>query len=506
MPGRHTAFQPRGSEVEVEADFVVVGSGAGGAAAAVTLARAGASVILVEAGPWRDPSDYAHSTYGALRDMMDDWGATITMGRALWPVVQARVVGGTTVINSAICVRTPADIFDEWQTRFGIGDGGGGKFAERLWAWQDRVEAELCVAETGPDAMGRSNQLALQGDEAGGFDGHVIKRYAKGCIGSGQCLQGCSSIKKQSTNLNYVPEVIKRGGGVLSCAAVSKVQFDGTRAVGVTGRFTHPQTRESGAKFTARAKRGVFIAASSTWSPVLLRRSGLTHKAVGANFKAHPGTGVFGLYDDPVDMNTGVTQGWASTRFRKDEGLKLETLAIPMEMAISRLAGAGRVYTERIAQYRHIAMWVHALRATTAGRVDVSFTGRPVVRYGLDEADMRRFRNGMVRVAQLHFAAGARAVVPGIHGLPYSLGPDQLDVIANGPLEPNRYVAILSHLFGGCVMGVDPATSVCDALGRVHGRQGLYISDASMLPDNIGVNPQHTIMAMAMEVAANAVK
>lgn len=501
---RHTAFQPRGNEIVVDADYVVVGSGAGGAAAAVTLARGGATVIVVEAGPWRDPHDYAHSTYGALRDMIDEWGEMITRGRALWPVVQARVVGGTTVINSAICVRTPADILDQWQRDFGVGGGASSAFSARLWAWQDRLEDELSVAETEPHALGRSNELALAGDAAAGFDGHLIRRYAKGCVGSGQCLQGCRSLRKQSTNLNYIPEVLERGGGVLSCAPVDRIQFEGTRAVGVTGRFRHPQTREIGAAFTARARRGVFVAASVTGSPALLRKSGLKQRAVGANFRAHPGTGVFGLYDEPVDMNRGVTQGWASTKFRHDGGIKLESLAIPMEMAISRFAGGGRALMERIARYRHVAMWVHALRARSAGRVDVGFNGRPVVRYSLDEADMRQFRGGMLRVAQMHFAAGAREVVPGIHGLPFSLGPDQLDLIANASLDPRAYVAVLSHLFGGCVMGADPATSVCDAQGRVHGRTGLYIADASIIPDNIGVNPQHTIMALAMETATTA--
>lgn len=501
---RHTAFQPRGAEVVVEADYVVVGTGAGGAAAAVTLARGGATVVFVEAGPWRDPHDYPHSTYGALRDMMDDWGSTIVRGPALWPVVQARVVGGSTTINSAICVRTPADVFDEWQAAYGVGDGASGRWAARIAARQDQLEAELTVAETAPGSLGRSNALAVQGSAAAGYDGHLIRRYAQGCAGTGQCLQGCRSMKKQSTNLNYVPETLERGGSILSCAPVDRVLFEGTRAIGVTGRFVHPQTRATGARFTARGRRGVLIAASATWSPVILRRSGLTHAAVGANFRAHPGTGVFGLYDEPVDMNRGVTQGWASTRFRQDGGLKLETLSIPMEMAIARFAGAGGAWMERIARYRHVAMWVHALRARATGRVDVGFTGRPVVRYGLDADDMRRFRAGLVRVAQLHFAAGAREVIPGVHGLPYSLGPHQLDVLADGPLDPRRYVAILSHLFGGCTMGADPARSVCDPAGRVHGRAGLWMADASMLPDNIGVNPQHTIMAMAMEVAQGA--
>ncbi len=497
----HTSFQPRGAEVEVEADYVVVGTGAGGAAAAVTLARGGAHVVLVEAGPWRDPHDYAHSTYGAFRDMMDDWGSTVALGRALWPVVQARLVGGTTVINSAICVRTPADIFEEWARDFGVGGMG---LAERVWRGQDRVEVDLSVAETAPGSMGRSNELALRGDAAASYGGHVIKRYARDCLGSGQCLQGCRAGRKQSTNLTYVPEVLAAGGGILSCAPAERILFEGTRAVGVRGRFVHPQTRATGARFTARARKGVFVAASATHSPVLLRRSGLRHPAIGAGFKAHPGTGVFGVYDEPVDQNQGVTQGWASSKFRVDGGLKLETLSIPMEMAISRLAGGGRALMERIVGYRHLAMWVHALRARTAGRVYAGFGGKPILRYGLDEADMRSFRAGMLKVAQLHFAAGARAVIPGIHGVPYSLPPDQVHLIGEASLDPRCYVAILSHLFGGCTMGADPARSVCDGRGRVHGRQGLYVADASLMPDNIGVNPQHTIMGLAMVVAEDA--
>ncbi|MDP2313088.1 MAG: GMC family oxidoreductase [Pseudomonadota bacterium] len=496
----HVAYQERG-DVAVEADFVVVGTGAGGAAAAVTLARGGASVIMVEAGPWREPHDYAHSTYGAMRDMMDDWGSTITMGRALWPVVQARLVGGTTVINSAICVRTPEDIFLEWQRNHGVGDQA---FMERMWRFQDQLEDDLCVAETAPESMGRSNELALRGDAAAGYDGHVIKRYAKGCLGSGQCLQGCRSMRKQSTNLNYVPEVLRRGGQLLSSAPAERIVFEGRRAVGVSGRFIHPQTRAKGARFVARARKGVVVAASVTHSPVLLRRSGLTHEAVGAGFRAHPGTGVFGVYDEPVDQNVGVTQGWASTRWREDGGLKLETLSIPMEMAISRLAGGGRAFMERVVGYRHLAMWVHALRARSVGTVRAGFGGKPIVRYGFDAYDMERFRGGMVRVAELHFAAGARAVIPGIHGLPYSLGPHELDILRQGPLDPRRYVAILSHLFGGCMMGRDERTSVCDARGKVHGRDALYVADASLMPDNIGVNPQHTIMSLAMIVAEGA--
>jgi choline dehydrogenase-like flavoprotein len=490
----HIAFQPHGAPVELQADYIVVGSGAGGATAALTLARGGAHVALVEAGPWRDPSDYPSSIYGAMRDMLDCWGSNYTRGRAYWPIVQGTLVGGTTVINSAICVRTPADVFERWQREAGI---GGAPLAEAVWRAQEQLESELSVESVPVRALGRSNLLAKRGADALGFANHYMQRYVKDCDGDGQCLQGCKSDKKQSLNRNFVPDVLALGGDVLSCAPVARVVFEGERATGVTGHFRHPQNRARGAAFSVRARKGVILAASVTRTPLLLMRSGLRSRAVGKGFRAHPGSAIFGCYDAPVDMNAGATQGWASLAYREQPGFKLETLALPLDMIAGRLAGAGETLMERLAEFRHIAMWVQACRAESVGEVRSTFSGKPAVHYTLSRADMLRFREGMYTVAKMHVAAGARAILPAIHGMPYKLEPEQIDLLKDAPLDPRAYIAILSHLFGGCVMGKDPARSVCDEHGRVHARKGLWIADASTIPSNLGVNPQHTIMALA---------
>ncbi|MGH7269282.1 MAG: GMC family oxidoreductase, partial [Polyangiaceae bacterium] len=271
----------------------------------------------------------------------------------------------------------------------------------------------------------------------------------------------------------------------------------GRHAAGVRGWFRHPQTRKRGAPFRVRAKKGVLVAASVTYSPVLLKRSGVRNRALGKGFRAHPGTPIFGVYDEPVDMSKGATQGWASIAFRDKPGFKLETLSLPLDMLSGRLAGAGRVLMDRLTEFNHLAMWVQACRAESVGEVRAGWGGRPMVHYTLDRADMLRFREGMYTIAKTHVAAGARAIVPSIFGLPYKMMPNEIDQIRNGPLDPRAYVAILSHLFGGCVMGKDPDRSVCDGRGRVHGYRDLYVTDASAIPTNLGVNPQHTIMALA---------
>jgi choline dehydrogenase-like flavoprotein len=490
----HVSFRPRGETVALEADYVVVGSGAGGATSAVTLARGGARVALVEAGAWRDPEDYPSSVYGAMRDMFDAWGSTFTRGRAYWPVVQARLVGGTTVINSAIGVRTPPDIFEQWQRELGV---GGPAMADAIGRAQDVLARELSLEEVPPASRGRSNLLARQAADAMGTKSHYMDRYVKACEGKGQCLQSCKADRKQSLNRNFVPETLARGGDVLSCAPVRRVLFEGRRAVGVAGRFRHPQTRGRGADFVVRARKGVVVAASVTHSPVLLMRSGVKNAMLGKGFRAHPGAPVFGCYDEPVDMNTGATQGWASVAFREQPGFKLETLSLPLDMVAGRLSGSGRELMDRLTEFRHLAMWCHACRAESVGEVRATLVGEPAVHYTLGPADMLRFREATHLLARMHVAAGARAVIPGIQGMPYKLLPDQIDTLKDAPLDPRAYVAILSHLFGGCVMGRDASSSVCDERGRVHGYEGLSIADASAIPTNLGVNPQHTIMALA---------
>ena len=45
---------------------------------------------------------------------------------------------------------------------------------------------------------------------------------------------------------------------------------------------------------------------------------------------------------------------------------KLETLSLPLDMLAGRLSGAGVQLMQRLAEYRHFAVWVQACRAESA--------------------------------------------------------------------------------------------------------------------------------------------
>ena len=50
-------------------------------------------------------------------------------------------------------------------------------------------------------------------------------------------------------------------------------------------------------------------------------------------------------------------------------------------------------------------------------------------------------------------------------------------------------------------MGNDPRTSVVDLNLETHDIKGLFVTDGSVFPSSLGVNPQVTIMAFATRAA-----
>jgi choline dehydrogenase-like flavoprotein len=55
------------------------------------------------------------------------------------------------------------------------------------------------------------------------------------------------------------------------------------------------------------------------------------------------------------------------------------------------------------------------------------------------------------------------------------------------------------HAMSSCPMGVE-VDSIVDTSGRLNGNKNIIVSDASVLPTNIGESPQGTIMAMSHEI------
>lgn len=61
---------------------------------------------------------------------------------------------------------------------------------------------------------------------------------------------------------------------------------------------------------------------------------------------------------------------------------------------------------------------------------------------------------------------------------------------------------ITPHPLGGCNMGDTSANGVVNHRGGVFGYPNLFVADASIIPEALGVNPSRTIGALSERIAA----
>ncbi len=472
------------------ADVVVVGSGAGGAVVARALARSGASVVVVEEGRRFGVEEFrSRGTLERFGDLYRDGGATVALGRPPVILPLGRGVGGTTLVNSGTCYRTPLPVLVRWRDRHGLSLAD----PDRIGPVLDEVEAMLQVAPVPLDVMGANGASALRGAANLGWSAHPLRRNAPGCAGMCQCAVGCPTNAKFGVHLNALPDACGAGARIVSEARVERVLHGGGRATGV--RLRRPDG--SVAEILAPV---VVVAAGATETPPLLRRSGLgRHPALGRNLAVHPAVSAGGWFDEPVEPTRGVLQSAGIDQLHESAGILIEATATPPGMGSMLLPGTGRELADQVGRADHLATLGAMIADAPAGRVIGA--RRPVMHYALTRGDGRRLVSAIGAMGRVLFAAGATSVVTGIRGFETVADERALDE-ALAHAHPARLHVAAFHPTGTAAMGADAPRHPVDASGRLRGVDGVWVADASVLPTCPEVNPQVTIMAMAASIAA----
>jgi choline dehydrogenase-like flavoprotein len=468
----------------LEADVCVIGAGAGGAVIAAELAEGGANVVVLEQGPVHDPDGFSAQPLQMLRRLYRDGGQGMTLGSPPILLPLGRGIGGTTLVNSGTCFRTPAAVLERWQAQYGLRE----LTEEALDPCFARVEAALSVAEVDPGLAGGNAAVARRGAERLNWSHGYLRRNARGCVGSGVCVFGCPTAAKQHTGITYIPRAQAAGARIITGAEVRRVHLRGGRARAVSARLT------DGGSLEVTAER-VIIAAGTIHTPLLLARSGLGARSgeLAGNLSLHPATAAFALMDEVVDMARGVPQSFYVDEFR-EQGIMLEGVAGPPSYAAMSLPLTGAAHARAMASYRHLAQFGLMVSDSSRGRIH-RLRDRPVIRYDLDDADLRRFRAGLGHMRELLSAAGALEVyLP----LPRGVEPEQA--------EAKELKLLGFHPLGTARAHSDPDRGVVDENLALHGASGVYLADGSVMPSSLGVNPQLTIMALATRLAFQLLK
>ena len=471
------------------ADVVVVGSGAGGAMAAKVLAQAGLDVVVAEEGRRFTVDEFrTRGTLDRFCDLYRNGGATVAVGRPPVILPVGRGVGGTTLVNSGTCYRTPHEVLRRWRDEHGVDAADPERFALHL----DDVEGMLRVAPVPDEVMGNNGRLAMRGAAALGWSSHPLLRNAPGCGGTCQCAIGCPRNAKFGVHLNALPEACAFGARIVSHARVERVLHGGSRVTGVRMR------RPDGSLLEILAPR-VVVAAGATETPALLRRSGLgRHPQLGRNLAVHPAVSAAGWFEERVSSTRGVLQSAGIDELHRSEGILIEATATPPGMGSMVLPGAGQRLAEQLDRFDHLATLGAMIADAPSGRVIGA--RRVIVRYDLTRSDGDRLVRAIMAMGRVLFAAGANAVVTGIRGYETVRDEKELGEAVAHVRREQLHVAAF-HPTGTAAMGTDDQRHPVDGMGRLRGVHGVWLADASVLPTCPEVNPQMTIMAMAQSIA-----
>jgi choline dehydrogenase-like flavoprotein len=288
----------------------------------------------------------------------------------------------------------------------------------------------------------------------------------------GSCLQGCPTNAGKSTGNTYIADAWSRGLLELRPESpVDRVVIEDRRATGVEygGRTVGADT--------------VVLAGGALNTPQILRRSGLDAPAIGRFLGLHPVRLVYGLFDEPQDAHITYPISSHFMGYQHDENggfvIEASTIQDPISFATTLRDEQGPMWgprlVEAVRRFRHWNGLLAMVNDENNASVVVDENGQERFDLAFNERELARMDASLEFSKQVLEAAGARQVC---------------------------WTGLAStHVQGSCRMGDDPERSATDRNGKVHGIDGLYVGDSSLIPRTLSVNPSLTIMALATRLA-----
>lgn len=490
---------------------IIIGSGFGGAVAACRLAQAGIAVTVLERGRRydREPSGFPRippeMVWQTARGPFDIRPLSEIQ------ICQAAGYGGGSLIYANVHLRLPPDAF-------AAAGWPAGYSRELLDPYYDLVAYMLDIKPITADGEGppaKSQKLRAAAQKLGrqeqlihpplaiDFSGNAAPHRNKfgvtqnTCVRCGECVIGCTHRAKNTLDFNYLAVAEKHKARMLTGCEALRIE---PRANGVPGyRVVYREVEGKGATLHAEADL-VFVCAGAVNSTELLLRS----RAAGALSKIGPELGQ--RYSGNGDLlafafetreagspNVGPTittallyddrkkegRSWFLIEeggFPREiwpmvdqiQGPRLPSLQVPLQLPIAQVV-------QRPSQMENAAVFLAMGRDLANGRIELQ---------------------GEHLTLKWDFAANF-----GLYNLQERLLQDIAKELGGGfagnPFWSRARLPISVHNLGGCRMGNSDVDGVTDSFGEVFHYPGLFVLDGALLPGATGVNPSHTIAAVA---------
>jgi cholesterol oxidase len=510
-------------------DVVVIGSGFGGAITACRLAQGGRSVCMLERGKKWDKHDFPR-TLGQMAHAFwnhRDFGLLDYRVFRNIDVIQAAGVGGGSLVYFNVHKRAKPEIFEQRRWPQNIKRHTLDDFYDRA---KEVLEARPLTPPAGLQLPGRTQAL-LDAARASGREPELLdicvytgpdrlNPYSgvpqQACMYCGNCMLGCHVHAKNTLDLNYLALAEKAGAEIYplhEAISIEPMPDEGYK-VGFKRFEFSPDGFETGTVIG----HSVIVAAGSLGSTeLLLRCRDVFHSLT--NISPILGQGFSGNGDALIpttrnlpreidaargpSITAGVDCSTTSNKiYIQDLGIpdpffwylqaalpvpaKLHSLWLVMKEYVLQMFGRGKhplkVEFERLFE----GGVIRALPYLGMGTDDANGRMR-LVDGAIDILWNRRSSRGMFAEMESALKELSRAI----------RGEYQASPLRNWPMRK----LLTAHPLGGCAMSDRKEDGVVDEFGQVWNYPGLYVSDGSIIPTALGINPSATISALAERIA-----
>ncbi|CAN5573741.1 GMC family oxidoreductase [soil metagenome] len=434
---------------------------------------------MVEEGPWVDPGALEPFSLDEMVAKYRHQGGAAALGAPPVAYAEGRCVGGSTEINSGLWHRLPDALADDWRERHQIEEFT----PEALGRYADRIEEELTVSKL-PGAPPESSAVLARGADALDWRSVEFARVFR----YDQDHRGV----KQTMARTFIPAAVDAGATMLPDCRVDRLLRSGDRIVGV--RCTRRRPDGTDEDLTLHADH-VIVCGGAIQTPALLQRSGL-RRNIGGGIQLHPTIRVAARFRHALD-HADVPMH-RITEF--GPGLEIGGSASRRSHVALALSDSTADYDDAMDDWEKVAVYYAATHDGVGRVTTLPGLRAPLVTYRLSEGDMSRLGRGLVLLGEALLAAGATELYPSMTGAPVVRRREDL-VSWWDAVTRSRTNLMTVHMTSSVRIGEDRDSSGADSYGRIWGMRNLRVNDASLLPDAPGVNPQSTIMTLALRNA-----
>ena len=517
---RKERYKVINSDIVRNVDVCIIGSGAAGAILGTKLAEAGKSVVILERGPYYDGESMNQREADMIPLLWKNAGANFTSNLRI-AIAQGSCLGGSTVINDAVCFRIPDIVVEQWQ-KMGV------SISKDEWDKANyEVSKRINVQEVTEDELNTNAKKLREGCQKYLNDGKPIAHWKnhrncgpslsdtslKSCVKCGFCHMGCHYDTKQSMLVTYIHDALNNDKAdytaYCNCRA-DLITYEKGIATGVNGTFIDSSGSET---YRIRINAKVVIVSSgSIASSNILQKSQIGGQNAGKGLALHPAPFVMGLFDEEIIGNRGIPMSYTCHEFGVTNGIEhggflIESIFLPIFQMALAIPTLGSDHKRMMENYNRYTMAGILSRDDSVGKIVMSYSGNPKVIYNLSDQTIEDMARGMGVLARMWFSIGAKSVITSHRDVPEIGTKADIPKLKDAVREnPNNLMLGSAHPQGGNRMGEDENECVVDSDCRVHGFDNLYVCDASVFPTALGVNPQLTVMALATITADKLIK